>query len=1096
MKKLTSLFLAVVASVATLMASMPTSISEYTQEGITKEQAMSIPMTYLAFQVGCSSSSYIGVDMYAPSGKNYTIIGTSYTNWADKTFHTYQYFNPVSWCYSITTVENGYAFFDLQSVESGVWTLRRIQKYAGEWYYIPAEEENNEEPIVLNVTISQDCNLNGINESHATQNSLNGHSFVDLGLPSGLLWATCNVGSETPEQIGDYYAWGETQTKSNYSLSTYQYASNAISLNDISGTQYDAARVNWGGEWRMPSHNEVAELTSNCSRKDTTINGQSGLLLRGANGNYIFIPCAGNWCNNKVEELTGIGFWTSTATGSRYAYRAWEWTYISFSERERGFQIRPVISGGASLSTQTHTLTLYADGCENPNVYVFDEGQQVSISAIPQENNQFVQWSDGNTANPRAITMTQNLTLTAVFTAVGGDATGGIGLFSVSATQQVTFSPGNLQYQASTNTWRFADNQYDFIGEENKNISSTYNGWIDLFGWGTSGYDNTVNDPFAVNYQPWSTSINRINQTTESYNSNEYNYYGYGPSLFMSDKDLTGSSAYYDWGVFNAISNGGGQAGMWRTLTSEEWNYILNTRNLAQDLRSQATVCGVHGYVLLPDDFTLPAGLSWTSQTNNWDTNTYDQQSWSAMEAVGAVFLPSVGYRWGGTVTDVGSKGHFWSTSYSNPLLAYDLYFDSGNAVIGKGGSRSGGRSVRLVRAAQNEQEPVYSLSVSVEGEGTVTGAGEYKSGTTATLTATPASGYSFSQWSDGKTDNPRTITMTQDMTFAAVFAKNTFIVSFFNYDGTELQSSEVEAGTMPQYDGTEPTKPADALHTYTFAGWSPDVVAATGDATYTARFEAALLDNITLQENESADYYTQFAQDYNGVTVTTATLNRQFTQDKWATLCLPFNVNKAMMMSLGLYNRVFAFRYAQQLDDETIQVFFVPAQSIEAGKGYIVNPNAKLAAKTSFVFPNVTINTDSDNGDITALTGYNDGTNRGNLYLVGTLRTGILQGTTSGNTYLGLKDNQLYYPNITTGTSIRAYRGFFRSEIPVNASRVRIIADGEPVSELQVVGTAPSDWSDKSDPSYTPARKYIDNGILYIERNGITYTAQGHRLY
>jgi hypothetical protein len=77
----------------------------------------------------------------------------------------------------------------------------------------------------------------------------------------------------------------------------------------------------------------------------------------------------------------------------------------------------------------------------------------------------------------------------------------------------------------------------------------------------------------------------------------------------------------------------------------------------------------------------------------------------------------------------------------------------------------------------------------------------------------------------------------------------------------------------------------------------------------------------------------------------------------------------------------------------------------------------------------------------------------------------------------------------------MRAYRGFFRSDVPVNASRVRLIADGEPVSELQVVGTAQSDWSDKSDPSYTPARKYIENGILYIERNGITYTAQGHRI-
>ena len=252
---------------------------------------------------------------------------------------------------------------------------------------------------------------------------------------------------------------------------------------------------------------------------------------------------------------------------------------------------------------------------------------------------------------------------------------------------------------------------------------------------------------------------------------------------------------------------------------------------------------------------------------------------------------------------------------------------------------------------------------------------------------------------------------------------------------------------------------------------------------------------DIVLQENENADYYTQFAKDYNGVTVTTATLNRQFTQGKWATLCLPFNVNKAMMMSLGLYNRVFEFRYAEKENDGAIQVFFVTARSIEAGKGYIVNANAKLAQKTSFVFPNVTINTDSDNGDITALTGYNDGTNRGNLFLVGTLRTGVLQGSTTGNTYLGLKDNRLYSPNITAGTSIRAYRGFFRSDIPVNAQRVRIIAEGESVTELEVVGTAPSDRSDLSDKSDTPARKYIHNGVLYIERNGILYDAQGKRI-
>ncbi len=417
--------------------------------------------------------------------------------------------------------------------------------------------------------------------------------------------------------------------------------------------------------------------------------------------------------------------------------------------------------------------------------------------------------------------------------------------------------------------------------------------------------------------------------------------------------------------------------------------------------------------------------------------------------------------------------------------------------------------------------------------------------GATPTKPADAQYTYAFSGWT------PEIVAVTGEATYTAQFTStlNKYAITFLNYDGSELQSSEVAYGETPVYTGTTPTKPADAQYTYTFAGWDKEVVAVTGDATYTAVFVSVvqcgtiettdgitvwedqlpytwegisfttagtetktlqasdgcdsivtftlrvLYRNITLQENESADYYTQFANDYNGQRVTTATLNRQFTQGKWATLCLPFNVNKAMMMSLGLYNRVFAFRYAQQLDDETIQVFFTPAQSIEAGKGYIVNPNAKLAAKTSFVFPSVTINTDSDNGDITALTGYNDGTGRGNLFLVGTLRTGILQGSTTGNTYLGLKDNQLYYPNSTSGTLMRAYRAVFRSGTPVNASRVRIIADGEPVSELQVVGTAPSDWSDKSDPSYTSARKYIENGILYIERNGITYTAQGQRL-
>ena len=280
-------------------------------------------------------------------------------------------------------------------------------------------------------------------------------------------------------------------------------------------------------------------------------------------------------------------------------------------------------------------------------------------------------------------------------------------------------------------------------------------------------------------------------------------------------------------------------------------------------------------------------------------------------------------------------------------------------------------------------------------------------------------------------------------------------------------------------------TLPTDEIGTFDYTEHLYTVEGCDSVLTLHLTVKMPVLSDIVLEDNEDADYYTQFAETYNGHTVNTATLNRQFAQGRWSTLCLPFNVNKGMMMALGLYNRVFEFRYAQQADDNTMQIYFAPAPSIEAGKGYIVNANAKLATKTSFVFPNVTIDADADNGDISTLTGYNDGTGRGSLYLVGTLRTGMLQGTTSGNSYLGLKDNKLYYPNTATGTSIRAYRGFFRSEKPMTAQKVRIIAEGEEIGELIIDNGQLSE----------DAVKYIENGILYIERNGIRYDAQGQRI-
>ena len=262
--------------------------------------------------------------------------------------------------------------------------------------------------------------------------------------------------------------------------------------------------------------------------------------------------------------------------------------------------------------------------------------------------------------------------------------------FSVSASKKVYFSQGNLQYQASTGTWRFAENQWDYVGtqtpdglgysggtvngSDNRNVSSTYNGWIDLFGWGTSGYNGK---------NPYMTSTTSTD-------------YGDGT------KNIARTN--YDWGVYNAISNGGNQAGMWRTLTENEWSYLINTRTDAANKKGIATVDGVNGLILLPDNWTQPEGLTFTSgfagnggAPSFKTVNNYTLSEWSVMEANGAVFLPAAGYRNGTDVTSVSSFGDYWSSSANGSTIGYHLHYASGDADTGNGG-RYRGHSVRLVK--------------------------------------------------------------------------------------------------------------------------------------------------------------------------------------------------------------------------------------------------------------------------------------------------------------------------------------------------------------------------------------------------------------
>ena len=249
-----------------------------------------------------------------------------------------------------------------------------------------------------------------------------------------------------------------------------------------------------------------------------------------------------------------------------------------------------------------------------------------------------------------------------------------VGVFSVGEGKTVTFSPGNLQYHPANDEWRFAENQMDYIGDANSTISATYNGWIDLFGWGT-GDAPTNTSPFYSAYQ-----------------------------------------TFVDWGT-NTI--GTDAPNTWRTLSKDEWIYIFYNRPNAQSLFALGSVNGVNGTIILPDNWTTPAGVSFVASTTNglswqggyyynsngtnYGDNTYTSEQWSKMEQAGAVFLPASGSRSGTNVGDVGNIARYWSSTGREEFYAYGVDFQSNSLNPQTNLVRDCGFSVRLAKDVEGE---------------------------------------------------------------------------------------------------------------------------------------------------------------------------------------------------------------------------------------------------------------------------------------------------------------------------------------------------------------------------------------------------------
>lgn len=192
------------------------------------------------------------------------------------------------------------------------------------------------------------------------------HEWVDLGLPSGTLWAKCNVGAERPEDFGDYFAWGETEPKEVYTWETYKLCNGSYSTltkyctNSTFGIvdnvtelkpEDDAASVNWSSSWCIPTLEQLKELIDNCTWTWTTRNGVDGRLVTGPNGNTLFLPAAGNYRETDssiLDEGTTGYYWSSTLSSlfpvgaGGLGFNSERVVYYEYNGRNFGWSVRPV----------------------------------------------------------------------------------------------------------------------------------------------------------------------------------------------------------------------------------------------------------------------------------------------------------------------------------------------------------------------------------------------------------------------------------------------------------------------------------------------------------------------------------------------------------------------------------------------------------------------------------------------------------------------------------------------------------------------------------------------------------------------------------
>ena len=532
---------------------------------------------------------------------------------------------------------------------------------------------------ILSDDPAMDCDVNGdyaVNISDVNAiiyiilNPEDDHEWVDLGLPSGTLWATCNVGANAPEQYGDYFALGETEPKDVYDWSTYKWcdgsqysltkycSSNGYGIIDYKNAldpEDDAAYMNWGSSWRTPTKDQLVELMNVCTWTSKTQNGVSGLLVTGPNGNTMFMPYAGH-----IEGRTFIdvgsraGYWSQTdifADMGHIMYFNWSNVYIAWEYRCEGWSVRPVRCPKLRIEEQNYDFGEVPVGeTHTGELTIVNNTAEEQTLTVTADEPFLLKQQDGSAAS---ITVSvpggSSATVTVVFTATTPGEFNGNVTFKCPALDggQRVIPVQALAYSGEAPEHRYVD-----LGLPSGTLWATCNVGAsrpedcgDHFAWG----ETEPKENYSLETYKWYDS--NYHKLTKYCTSGDFGTVDNLTELYPND-----DAAFVNWGS------------SWRMPTEDQFLELSQYCSKKWTTRN-----GVNGYLYIG-----PSG------------NT--------------IFMPTTGRRTYTSLQDSDSKGCYWSRTLveGNSYTAWILMLYSTDMNCSSN-QRSTGCAVRAVRASQDE---------------------------------------------------------------------------------------------------------------------------------------------------------------------------------------------------------------------------------------------------------------------------------------------------------------------------------------------------------------------------------------------------------